>query len=306
MTGASVAWPERLARAKTSLAGLSVGDAFGQRFFHQFGDDWVQSGRTPPAPWPYTDDTEMALAVFDVLAAYGRIDQDALAAAFARRYTLDPTRGYGANAHGILRAIASGASWREAALACHDGAGSMGNGAAMRAAPIGAWFADDLPRVVIEATASAAVTHAHADGQAGAIAVAVAAAWGVGRRERSMQDLFAAVLDLTPAGDTRMGIERARDLPVAYDVRTAVFALGNGSRIVSSDTVPLCLWLVARHPQDYFSALWSTVSAGGDRDTTTAIVGGILATWLGDRAIPDEWVVARETLRHETLDISDA
>lgn len=44
-------------------------------------------------------------------------------------------------------------------------------------APLGAWFADDLDRVVSEARASAEVTHFHPEGQAGAIAIAVAAAW---------------------------------------------------------------------------------------------------------------------------------
>jgi hypothetical protein len=52
----------------------------------------------------------------------------------------------------------------------------MGNGGAMRAAPVGAFFADDLAALVEHADRSAAVTHAHAEGRAGAVAVAAAAA----------------------------------------------------------------------------------------------------------------------------------
>ena len=47
------------------------------------------------------------------------------------------------------------------------GMGSMGNGAAMRVAPLGAYWADDYSTVVEQARLSADVTHAHADGQTG-------------------------------------------------------------------------------------------------------------------------------------------
>jgi ADP-ribosylglycohydrolase len=66
--------------------------------------------------------------------------------------------------------------WRDEVRAMFGGQGSYGNGAAMRAAPIGAYFAGDLERVRDEALRSAAPTHAHPDGAAGAVAVAIAAA----------------------------------------------------------------------------------------------------------------------------------
>ena len=68
-----------------------------------------------------------------------------------------------------------GTDWRDAARRPFRGAGSMGNGAAMRVAPLGAWFADDVARAVDEARRSAEVTHMHPEGIAGAVAVAVAA-----------------------------------------------------------------------------------------------------------------------------------
>nr|HEX4313649.1 ADP-ribosylglycohydrolase family protein [Kofleriaceae bacterium] len=66
--------------------------------------------------------------------------------------------------------------WRREAQGLFGGRGSYGNGAAMRASPIGAYFRDDLERVRDEAVRSAEPTHAHADGVAGAVAVAVAVA----------------------------------------------------------------------------------------------------------------------------------
>nr|MBK7068585.1 ADP-ribosylglycohydrolase family protein [Deltaproteobacteria bacterium] len=104
----------RLARARRSLDGLSLGDAFGQRFFgHELTVDSMIAHRAlPRSPWNYTDDTEMALALFGVLGRHGRVDQDALAAAFAHRWRCDPTRGYAGTAMGILRELHHGGDWR--------------------------------------------------------------------------------------------------------------------------------------------------------------------------------------------------
>lgn len=168
----------------------------------------------------------------------------------------------------------------------------------MRSAPIGGYFADDLQAVVAHARASAEPTHAHPDGQAGAIAAAVGAAlaWRIGAGEFELEGFLRGVADLTPLGPTRDGIEKAATLPLSYDIRTAVAALGNGSRVISSDTVPFALWCAARHINDFEEALWVTVSGLGDRDTTCAIVGGIVALAVGHTGIPRAFVRAREPL----------
>jgi ADP-ribosylglycohydrolase len=241
----------------------------------------------------------MALAITEVLQRHGHIDQDQLAAAFVRRYERQPWRGYGGMARAILKAVGAGCSWREVSPSAFDGMGSMGNGGAMRVAPVGAYFADDLDRVVWEAKASAEITHAHPEGQAGAIAIAVAAAWAATPREfsrSSIEELFDTVLELTPEGQTRSGIEQACELSAELPVAAAANLLGNGSRVISQDTVPFCIWCIARHLDDYEEAMWETVSGLGDRDTTCAIVGGVVALACGREGIPEDWLAAREPL----------
>jgi ADP-ribosylglycohydrolase len=293
---------ERVARARLSLAGLSTGDAFGETFFHREGSiRWrIHEQQTIEPPWSWTDDTAMAVSIVETLQRNGFIDQDELAQRFARRYAVEPWRGYGATAHEILTAIGSGVGWRDASSAAFGGEGSMGNGSAMRVGPVGAFFADDLEAAARNARLSAEVTHYHHDAQAGAIAVAVAAAMAWRLQESTDPDrgeqLLEAVLDRTPGGPTYDGIRDALDLPWESDVETAAALLGNGSQVICRDTAPFCLWCAARHLDDYQAALWTTVEGLGDRDTTCAIVGSIVALSAGPEKIPPAWHAAREPL----------
>jgi ADP-ribosylglycohydrolase len=282
-----------------SLEGLSVGDAFGQCFFSAF-NHLPMPGRPrllPPAPWVYTDDTAMACGIVEVLLRLGEIDQDELAITFAKRFMADPDRGYGGMAKSILTEIYAGHPWHRVAPLAFAGNGSMGNGSAMRVAPLGAWFADEISALIEHAARSATVTHAHPEGVAGAIAVALAAAfaWNHTRQDarRAGDKLLEFAHDLTPAGQTRDGIARARDLPRDADVRRAADVLGNGERITCPDTVPLCLWIAARHFDNYVDALWTTASAMGDIDTNCAIVGGIVSLSDFMLGVPDTWCAAR-------------
>lgn len=290
---------QRMKRVSLALDGLSVGDAFGERFFFPPNlENLIAQRALPGPPWRYTDDTEMALGIADVLAECGGIDQDKLAFTFARRYAEYPGRGYGRNAMDILKALLLGMSWRVVAPRSFDGQGSLGNGAAMRAAPVGAYFADDPDAVIGAARASAEVTHSHPEGIAGAIAVALAAAWAWNSRKQKLpaDDLFAFVLGLTPGGATRAGIEAARQL-AAVSTQEAADRLGSGWRVTAPDTVPFCLWCAARHLASFEEAMWTTVAGLGDRDTTCAIVGGIVALSAGRQSIPDDWLNAREKLK---------
>ena len=289
----------RLERSRLSLDGLSVGDAFGGQFFIPGVYFRHFSSRTPPPGlWNYTDDTEMALGILEVLERHGCIEQYDLAMSFARRYSLDIYRGYGATAHQILSAIAEGTPWRNASYAAFGGEGSMGNGAAMRVAPLGAYFADDLDRVISEARLSAEVTHAHPEGIVGGIATAVAAAtaWQL-RGQHGEGRLLSAVLERMPPGVTRDRLAYARDIPTETTAEEVGRLVGNGSRVTGPDTVPFTTWVADRYLHDYVGALWATVSAGGDVDTTCAIVGGIVALATGPDSIPAAWLAAREELK---------
>lgn len=284
-----------LPRAVASLRGLAVGDAVGACYFIPLNQPLLTDRRLPPDPWYWTDDTEMACSVLAVLRDHGRVDQDALARSFAAHHDFD--RGYGAGVNRMLRLIRQeGADWREQAEGMFEGKGSWGNGAAMRVAPLGAWYGSaDLDRVVAEARASAEVTHTHPEGSAGAVAIAVAAALAADTTLTGYEFLD-EIAERTPPGLVRDGIGNAMTLLPLTDPRSAAASLGNGRYISAPDTVPFCLWIAAKHLDDFENAFWDTACVGGDIDTTCAIVGGIVAARVGVAGIPEEWLKRCEAL----------
>ncbi|MET8342566.1 ADP-ribosylglycohydrolase family protein [Streptomyces microflavus] len=296
-TNPSPATAAGLAAARRSLEALALGDAFGERWFPLFRDrrravNEIRARRTPQEPlWHWTDDTALALALQRSLDEHGRVDQDHLALCYALAFDADQARGYGHGMHLLLpQLLVAPADWRTLAPGLFDG-GSLGNGAAMRVAPLGARFHEDLDLVAEQAALSAAVTHAHPDGIAGAVAVAVAAALSV-RGEFTLE----AVADRTPEGPVRDGVRLAAETPFTTEPWRAADLLGNGQRIRADDTVPFALWTAARHGGDLEAALWATAEGFGDVDTTCAITGGVVGAVTGTAGAPEQWLRRREPL----------
>ncbi|SDJ52640.1 ADP-ribosylglycohydrolase family protein [Streptomyces indicus] len=295
MTPSLTPAPNRSA-ARRSLEGLALGDAFGERWFPLFRTpseayEQIQARQMPAEPeWHFTDDTVMALGIQRVLDEYGEIRQGPLALSFALLYDMDRGRGYGYGMHQLLpRLLQESGRWEDLAAELFDGQGSLGNGAAMRVAPLGAWFSHDLQRAADQAVLSAEVTHRHRIGVAGAVAVAVASALSA-RGELDLRE----VADRTPDGPVREGLHRAAEVPSDTAPWRASDLLGNGQRVRADDTVPFALWSAARHPDDLVSALWSTAEGLGDVDTTCAITGGVVGARTGLDGVPEEWLRRRE------------
>ncbi|WP_436527762.1 ADP-ribosylglycohydrolase family protein [Actinoplanes sp. HUAS TT8] len=285
----------RLALALDSLAGLSVGDALGAQYFvpgNKPAD--LLDACVPDPPWDWTDDTEQACCLVATLDE-GDFDRDA----FAERLgsVFEPYRGYGPGAVVMLRQIREGLPWPIAAAAAFNGQGSCGNGAAMRAAPLGAWHADSLAHAAAQGVRAAEVTHAHPEGIAGGVAVAVAAAFAAasrlnGHRPDPGQLLRAAAAHTAPSV-VRDGLTEA--VPIR-GVEEAAARLGNGGQATAQDTVPFALWVADRYLDDYPAAVAACVVAGGDVDTTAAIAGGVVAAYTGIEGVPNAWLANREPL----------
>lgn len=285
----------RVKLARKSLKGTSIGDAFGESFFGETDQvlNYINQREVPDTSWDFTDDTVMSIAVFEELERSGGIDQDRLVQAFIRNHDLDVNRGYGATARRILREIGQGGNWKTISSNVFEGMGSMGNGSSMRANTIGAYYFDQIGLVKELAIKSSEVTHMHQEAISGAVAVAVATTLstqiGLNKMALTPERFIEIVYKETPDSDLKSKLNKSLSIPESYSIDTLRSILGNGTKILATDTVPFAIWCAAYHLKDFESALWKTVSALGDRDTLCAIVGGIVIMSADDSSIPKEW-----------------
>lgn len=217
----------------------------------------------------YTDDT-----VLTVATAYCILYGTGYAETYRRFARAHPDRGYGAS---FLHWVSQ------------DGAGpyfSLGNGSAMRVAPVG-YAADSVEAALAEAERSAAVTHNHPEGIKGAQAVALA--------------VFLA----------RNGVEKAeirKEIAARFGYRLhrrlETIRAHYGPDITCPGSVPeaiLCFLEAGSVEEAIRNAVWLR----GDADTQACIAGGIAEAFYG--GIPSEIEAeVRKRLPEDFLGVVDA
>lgn len=217
-----------------------------------------------------------------------------------------------------------GQAWWEAGAQVH----SAGNGAAMRAAPIG--LAQALRPTLTElgrnAVLSAVPTHTHPVAVAGTVVVAAGVAWCVREalRDRRAVDAQAFVdavagaidgLEMEPSAQRRPGanairlVERIRELPslLSWDNPEAVLAYTyNGAFALES--VPAALYCFLRTPDDPREVIMTAVRGGYDADTVASMAGNLVGAWVGAERLRDEAVEWWDDLeyRDELTALADA
>jgi len=196
----------------------------------------------------------------------------------------------------------------------NSGVFSAGNGPAMRAPVIGACFSADCSNgeTTPEAADSAAkrralvrastlITHSDPRAEQGAQIAALAAACAA-RTERPEEAprRFRAILknrlpDLAPEWAPLLDAAAAS---ADTGATTAAFAAAQGWKTGVSGfilhTIPAVLHAWYRSPNDLRGALSDIIGAGGDTDTTAAILGGIIGAGIPHDAIPKDLL---DTLR---------
>jgi poly(ADP-ribose) glycohydrolase ARH3 len=267
------------------LLGQAVGDALGAPYeglpadhvFWSFGpaSDLVQN---PDGDLlRYTDDTQMMIGVAEVLIAHGAVVADELDRAFVANY--DPERGYGRGARRILEAMAAGEDGRSLAATIFPG-GSLGNGAAMRAAPIGLFFHGDLALVCEQARQSALPTHVHPLGIEGAQLFALAVALVVREEHFDRRAFYRTLLDHCQAEEFHWALESASKLRRKHSLGF----LGNSLEAHRSVVTAIACFSVGA--DSYEEVVARAISLGDDTDTLAAMAGALAGAKLGIEAIP--------------------
>jgi poly(ADP-ribose) glycohydrolase ARH3 len=274
-----------------SLIGTAVGDALGASVegWHMVAEGEVRALAERGGLLIYTDDTHMAIGVAESLIAKRGFDGEHMAHTFIKNYDLEPFRGYGPGPPRIFRMIKGGVAWDKAAEKLYSG-GSYGNGSAMRIAPIGVFYYDDLATLKQVAYKSSHITHAHELGKEGAALEACAIAL-VTEAEPSFpfaSDEFLRRLKSFIEHEVyQQKLGRIERLIGEGDKAKVVLELGNG--IEAFNSVPTAIYSFLTHPQSFEEAIIYAISLGGDTDTIAAMTGAISGAYLGIEAIPEGW-----------------
>lgn len=267
-----------------SMLGLALGDALGARF---------EGGPGASAIWRvinawkgelrWSDDTEMAVGLAESIVERRGVEADALARRWAEGMTWG--RGYGPGARRLLERIRAGADWREANRSVFP-EGSFGNGAAMRAAPIGLFYHGSPASLDRAAEEASLVTHAHPLGIEGGLLIARATALALDEAIAPAA-MLARLRDGARSAEYRERLETAlawMDAPPSRE--EVVRRLGNS--IKAHESAVTAVYAYCRFPVDFAGMIEFVISLGGDTDTIGAMAGGILGAARGASALPAE------------------
>jgi ADP-ribosylglycohydrolase len=262
---------ERLAAV---LLGTAVGDALGlvcegmsaKRIARRFGrlDRYHLLGRTGYV----SDDTEQSALVAQSLARHPD-DPERCAGAFRRSLL-----GWFWRLPWGIGLATLRSSFRIMLGLRPSGVRSAGNGAAMRAALIGAFFFDRPEQRREFGTAIAMVTHTDLRAVQGALFVAELAALGPEEARRIVTEpLLGEALDRA-AGLARRGASTSE---AAAELQTSGYVV---------HTVPFALFCYLRYGETPLLALQEAIGAGGDTDSIAAILGAWLGARHGEAGLP--------------------
>ncbi len=247
----------------------------------------------------YSDDSQMARELMLSLVAHRGLDPADYAARLAALFAEDRVVGQGRTTTEAAQRLIAGVPWDQAGTP----APAAGNGSAMRAGPIGLFYAGDPERLIHAARDQGRITHADPRCAAGAVVIAGATALAAAETTIDPDEFLGTLgrwtirIEPTVATNLRQ-LQDWMDLDEASAAR-AISCAGLPPGVdshwrggISAFVVASVLWALyafLRSPDDYVRTVATAIMPGGDVDTTAAMAGAIAGAHLGSHAIPDEF-----------------
>jgi ADP-ribosyl-[dinitrogen reductase] hydrolase len=175
------------------------------------------------------------------------------------------------------------------------------NGAAMRAAPLGVWWAlsgADVNEAVAALRPVFELTHRHPASLAAGIAQAFAVRYALLHTPGTFQrDAFwSSLVETVQAAERQLG---DHDSAVSHrlillgdhldDFPLDLQDLCNGTGVAADESWPFAVAMFARNPGLVEGTLLAAINVGGDADTTGAMAGALLGAFNGWSAFPESW-----------------
>jgi ADP-ribosylglycohydrolase len=270
------------------LLGTAIGDALGVPFETKLVNyqpliDWdgityLGSEHHKLLPGQYSDDTQMSLMVSESLIESSGFNPDDLAKRYVNWITSGAARGYGKTTLQAVNNLLAGKHWSESGVV-----GSQGNGTAMRAAPFGVFFRNDLYSLVNILKIDSAITHLSEEAEAGAIAIGMAAALAV---NHDLEGILPRITEKLPDSKIKRTLS-SLDSMLESNITPPQVLRVLGTKANVAETVPSAIYCFLKF-DNYHEAVVAAIKAGGDTDTTAAIVGALFGAKSGMKAINKE------------------
>ena len=310
-----------LDRAYGALVGGAIGDAMGmpasfltrRQITNTYGyirdflepDQDIQTYHGSLQAGAITDDTMESVIISQVLIQHGEFSEDAFHAAmkkWAIEQKMLESTVIGPSTRRYLTALVEG---RDPKLTAGKG---MTNGSAMRVAPIGIRYHDNLSKCMEAAASSSLPSHGSQPAVAAACAVAVGVALGV-HGGYTPRDILRAAADAAAYGE-RVGtevtapsvsrrlklietvVDQAKDTDISsvLDELVAIF----GASMMSYESVSIAFGAFYAAGGHGAKGVLAAINAGDDADTNGSICGNLCGAYSGAASFPLEWRIRVE------------
>lgn len=305
-----------LDRAYGALVGGAIGDAMGmpasfltrEQIKNTYGyiknflkpDDDVQKYHGSLEAGDITDDTMESIIVSKVLIEHNGFSEEAFnneMKKWAIEQKMLESTVIGPSTRRYLTALIEGRDPKET-----SGKGNT-NGSAMRAAPIGVKYYNDIAKCIEAAAASSLPSHGSKPAVAAACAVAAAVSGGV-HGGYSPSEILNMAYDAALYGEKKGADITAPMVSKRIKlIESIVDSVGEGSindildeiagvfgaSMFAYESVPVALAIFYAVNGNAKEGILGAVNTGDDADTNGSICGNICGAYSGASGLPDEW-----------------
>ena len=294
-----------------TMLGVVIGDTLGHPFegvlrkdihskFEDFGE-FIQNNKGLFDT--YTDDSQLTLHTAKALIKGNGFTYDDFVSEYIK-WLKDPPIGPGYGCITSIRKLKKGMTWEQAASK------SGGNGTAMRIAPVGLFYSNNIEMLKNIAIKSSNITHSHPAASASAIIIARAIAFLLEKDPKvnfSIDDFFDTLISSISHSKEKVWEEFIKillklkanlHLPIQaglikfsqIGVKTPYFIehyLGQAFvHPYAISTVVCSIFIFLKCLNSFKECIFELATAGGDSDTVGAIGGSLAGAYFGLKNIP--------------------
>jgi len=298
---------------KSQFIGVLIGEALGDALgflvegqdaeqCEEFITNYLEKGLIPEFKrsifgfGQYTDDTQLAREMVQSFLDCKKFNPEDYARRIANIFDENRIVGRGMATMEAAMKLISGTNWTESGTPPPY----AGNGFSMRAGPIGLFFYKSEKLLIEGARNQGIITHKDPRSIAGSVLIAGSVSYVLRQKKDSIKtndmlnhlhlliqpisELFASEL-LKLKEWLNLSVEEAAPI-IGGSGNPDV--LSEGWRWISPYVIPAVLWSLysfLKFPNDFTMAIFTSIRAGGDVDTTAAMTGAISGAYLGNDVI---------------------